>query len=436
MSKIVKPSILPGFMELLPKDQIQFNRIKEVIRQTYEEFGFLPLDTPLLEKSEVLLAKGQGETEKQVYRFEKGSADISMRFDLTVPLARYVAQHYSELNFPFRRYHIAKVYRGERNQRGRYREFYQCDIDTIGENSLDIINDAEIPAVIYNLFSRLDIGDFTIRINNRKVLKGFFESLGIEDSQSVLRIVDKVEKIGVENVVKEITELGISNEAANSIMDFISVKGTNSEKIQQLKDLGIQNEIFTEGLGEIEQVFEYLKAFQVPEKNTNFDLTIARGLDYYTGTVYETMLNAHPEIGSICSGGRYDDLAGFYTKQKLPGVGISIGLTRLFFQLKDAGIIKDEENTLSDVLIIPFDGFVNDAISLATELRKSGVKVFLYTEKAKLGKKMKYADGLSIPYTIMVGEDEVKNQKFMFKDMKSGNQEELSIEDIVSKFNK
>lgn len=436
MSEIVKPSILPGFMELLPKDQIQFNRIKEVIRQTYEEFGFLPLDTPLLEKSEVLLAKGQGETEKQVYRFEKGSADISMRFDLTVPLARYVAQHYSELNIPFRRYHIAKVYRGERNQRGRYREFYQCDIDTIGENSLDIINDAEIPAVIYNLFSRLDIGDFTIRINNRKVLKGFFESLGIEDSQSVLRIVDKVEKIGVENVVKEITELGISNEAANSIMDFISVKGTNSEKIQQLKDLGIQNEIFTEGLGEIEQVFEYLKAFQVPEKNTNFDLTIARGLDYYTGTVYETMLNAHPEIGSICSGGRYDDLAGFYTKQKLPGVGISIGLTRLFFQLKDAGIIKDEENTLSDVLIIPFDGFVNDAISLATELRKSGVKVFLYTEKAKLGKKMKYADGLSIPYTIMVGEDEVKNQKFMFKDMKSGNQEELSIEDIVSKFNK
>lgn len=436
MSEIVKPSILPGFMELLPKDQIQFNRIKEVIRQTYEEFGFLPLDTPLLEKSEVLLAKGQGETEKQVYRFEKGSADISMRFDLTVPLARYVAQHYSDLNFPFRRYHIAKVYRGERNQRGRYREFYQCDIDTIGENSLDIINDAEIPAVIYNLFSRLDIGDFTIRINNRKVLKGFFESLGISDSQSVLRIVDKVEKIGAENVVKEITELGITEDAAKSIMDFISVKGTNGEKIQQLKDMNIDNEVFTEGLGEIEQVFEYLKSFQVPEKNTNFDLTIARGLDYYTGTVYETMLNSHPEIGSICSGGRYDDLAGFYTKQKLPGVGISIGLTRLFFQLKDAGIIKDEENTLSDVLIIPFDGFVKDAISLATELRKSGVKVFLYTEKAKLGKKMKYADGLSIPYTIMVGEDEVKNRKFMFKDMKSGEQEALSVEDIAKKFNK
>ncbi len=436
MSEIVKPSILPGFMELLPKDQIQFNRIKEVIRQTYEEFGFLPLDTPLLEKSEVLLAKGQGETEKQVYRFEKGSADISMRFDLTVPLARYVAQHYSDLNFPFRRYHIAKVYRGERNQRGRYREFYQCDIDTIGENSLDIINDAEIPAVIYNLFSRLDIGDFTIRINNRKVLKGFFESLGISDSQSVLRIVDKVEKIGAENVVKEITELGITENAAKSIMDFISVKGTNGEKIQQLKDMNIDNEVFTEGLGEIEQVFEYLKSFQVPEKNTNFDLTIARGLDYYTGTVYETMLNSHPEIGSICSGGRYDDLAGFYTKQKLPGVGISIGLTRLFFQLKDAGIIKDEENTLSDVLIIPFDGFVKDAISLATELRKSGVKVFLYTEKAKLGKKMKYADGLSIPYTIMVGEDEVKNRKFMFKDMKSGEQEALSLGDIAKKFNK
>lgn len=432
MTIIVKPSILPGFMELLPQDQIQFNRIKDIIRQTYEEFGFLPLDTPVLEKSEVLLAKGQGETEKQVYRFEKGSSDISMRFDLTVPLARYVAQHYSDLNFPFRRYHIDKVYRGERNQRGRYREFYQCDIDTIGENSLDIINDAEIPAVIYNLFTKLNIGDFTIRINNRKILKGFYGSLGIEDTQNVLRTVDKIEKIGEDNVVKEIMEQGISEEAANSIITFIDIDGTNEEKIQQLKDLNIENEIFKEGVEEIEQVFEYLKLFEVPEKNTSFDLTIARGLDYYTGTVYETILDEHPEIGSICSGGRYDNLASYYTKQKLPGVGISIGLTRLFFQLKEAGIIKDEENSLTEVLIIPFDGYMKNALTLATKLRKGGVETFVYTEEGRLGKKMKYADALSIPYTILIGEDEVKKEKYMLKNMKSGDQEELTAEEIIA----
>lgn len=432
MTQIVKPSILPGFMELLPQDQIQFNRIKDVIRQTYEEFGFLPLDTPVLEKSEVLLAKGQGETEKQVYRFEKGSSDISMRFDLTVPLARYVAQHYSDLNFPFRRYHIDKVYRGERNQRGRYREFYQCDIDTIGENTLDIFNDAEIPAVIYNLFSKLNIGKFTIRINNRRVLKGFYASLGIEDTQNVLRTVDKIEKIGEENVIAEIMEQGISEEEANSIIKFIKIDGTNSEKIQQLKDLKIENEMFQQGLEEIEQVFDFLKLFEVPEKYTSFDLTIARGLDYYTGTVYETVLDDYPQIGSICSGGRYDNLASFYTKQKLPGVGISIGLTRLFFQLKEAGIIKDEDNSLTEVLIIPFDGYINNALALATKLRKGGVDVFVYTEDGKLGKKMKYADSLSIPYTILIGEDEVKKEKYMLKDMKSGEQQELDADEIIS----
>lgn len=432
MTQIVKPSILPGFMELLPQDQIQFNRIKDTIRQTYEEFGFLPLDTPVLEKSEVLLAKGQGETEKQVYRFERGSTDISMRFDLTVPLARYVAQYYSDLSFPFRRYHIDKVYRGERNQRGRYREFYQCDIDTIGENSLDIINDAEIPAVIYNLFTKLDIGDFTIRINNRKILKGFYASLGIEDTQTVLRTVDKLEKIGVDKVLEEIIEQGISEEDAKAILKFIEIDGTNGEKIQALKDLNIENEVFQEGLEEIEQVFEYLKLFEVPEKNTSFDLTIARGLDYYTGTVYETILDNHPEIGSVCSGGRYDNLASYYTKQKLPGVGISIGLTRLFFQLKEAGIIKDEENSLTEVLIIPFDGYMKKAITLATKLRKGGVDVFVYTEGGKLGKKMKYANALSIPYTILIGEEEVKKEKYMLKNMESGDQKEMTADEIIA----
>lgn len=432
MTNIVKPSILPGFMELLPQDQIQFNKMKDTIRRTYEEFGFLPLDTPVLEKSEVLLAKGGGETEKQVYRFEKGSTDISMRFDLTVPLARFVAQNYSQLQFPFRRYHIAKVYRGERNQRGRFREFYQCDIDTIGDGKLDIINDAEIPAIIYNVFNNLKIGDFTIRINNRKLLKGFYGSLGIEDSTSVLRIIDKMEKIGMDNVKAELIDLGISEGGINSIMAFLEISGSNSEKIQALRDLNIENKIFQEGLSEIETVFNYLKWFNVPEKNTEFDLTIARGLDYYTGTVYETKLDNHPEIGSICSGGRYDNLASYYTKQSLPGVGISIGLTRLFYQLREAGIVKAEENTLTDVLIVPFEGYNEEAIKLSSKLRAGKVNSYVYAESGKLGKKMKYADGLNIKYTILIGEDEAKEGKYMLKNMESGDQEKLSADEIIA----
>lgn len=437
MSNIIKPSILAGFMELDPKDQIQFNKMKDIIRNTYEKFGFLPIDTPVLEKSEVLLAKGGGETEKQVYRFEKGKADISMRFDLTVPLARYVAQHYNEISFPFRRYHIDKVYRGERNQRGRFREFYQCDIDIIGEGSLSLINDAEIPAVIYNVFTDLKIGEFTIRMNNRKILKGFYRSLGIEDSQSVLRIVDKLEKIGAENVISELKELGIKDEDADTVMKFISIEGTNSEKIKALRDFNIDDEVFSEGVDEIEKVFEYLRLFNIPEKNTEFDLSIARGLDYYTGTVYETKLDDHPEIGSICSGGRYDDLASYYTKAKLPGVGISIGLTRLFFQLKDAEIIKEEDNSLSDCLIIPFEGFMEEAINLTNKLRAGGIETFIYTEEgAKLGKKMKYADSLSIPYTILIGEDEKKSQKYMLKNMESGDQVSLTSDEIIEHINR
>lgn len=433
MSQIIKPSILAGFMELTPQDQIQFNKMKDTIRHNFEKFGFLPIDTPVLEKSEVLLAKGGGETEKQVYRFEKGKADISMRFDLTVPLARYVAQHYSDLSFPFRRYHIDKVYRGERNQRGRFREFYQCDIDIIGEGSLSLVNDAEIPTVIYQIFSDLNIGDFTIRLNNRKILKGFYKNLGIEDSQSVLRIVDKLEKIGIEKVIEELKELGIKDEDVDKVMKFISIEGTNKEKIKSLRDLSVKDEVFQEGVEEIEKVLNYLKSFNVPEKNTEFDLSIARGLDYYTGTVYETKLNDHPEIGSICSGGRYDDLASFYIKNNLPGVGISIGLTRLFFQLKDAGIIKDEEKTLSDCLVIPFEGFMDEAINLTNKLRKGGVDAFIYTEeRAKLGKKMKYADSLSIPYTVLIGEDEKKSQKYMLKNMDSGEQESLDSDEIIN----
>ncbi|WP_054252763.1 histidine--tRNA ligase [Neofamilia massiliensis] len=432
MTNIVKPSILAGFMELLPQEQIQFNKMKDTIRRTYESFGFLPLDTPVMEKADVLLAKGGGETEKQVYRFEKGKSDIALRFDLTVPLARYVAQHYSELSFPFRRYHIAKVYRGERNQRGRFREFYQCDIDIIGDRKLAIINDAEIPAIIYNVFKNLEIGDFTIRINNRKLLKGFYGSLGIEDSTYVLRIIDKMEKIGLENVKLELKDLGLDDSSIEAIIKFLEISGSNLEKIKALKDLNIENETFLEGLDEIEKVFEYLKLFNVPEANTEFDLTIARGLDYYTGTVYETKLNDHPEIGSICSGGRYDNLASHYTKQSLPGVGISIGLTRLFYQLQEAGIIKTEKNILTDLLIIPFEGFEPNAIELLSALRKEGVTGFINAEAGKLGKKMKYADDLNIKYTILIGQDEVDEGKYMLRNMETGDQEKLSVDEIIA----
>lgn len=432
MTNIVKPSILAGFMELLPQEQIQFNKIKDTIRRTYESFGFLPLDTPVMEKADVLLAKGGGETEKQVYRFEKGKSDIALRFDLTVPLARYVAQHYSELSFPFRRYHISKVYRGERNQRGRFREFYQCDIDIIGDGKLAIINDAEIPAIIYNVFKNLEIGDFTIRINNRKLLKGFYGSLGIEDSTYVLRIIDKMEKIGLDNVKAELKDLGLDDPSIESIIKFLEISGSIGEKIQGLKDLNIDNETFLEGLDEIEKVFAYLKLFNVPEANTEFDLTIARGLDYYTGTVYETKLNDHPEIGSICSGGRFDNLASHYTKQSLPGVGISIGLTRLFYQLQEAGIIKTERNILTDLLIIPFDGFEANAIELLSALRKEGVTGFINAEAGKLGKKMKYADDLNIKYTILIGQDEVDEGKYMLRNMETGDQEKLSVDEIIA----
>lgn len=434
MSKdIVRPSILPGFMELLPTDQILFNKMMDTIRKNYEKFGFLPIDTPIIEKSEVLLAKGGGETEKQIYRFEKGTTDMSLRFDLTVPLARYVSQHYSELNFPFRRYHIGKVYRGERNQRGRFREFYQCDIDIIGNNTLDIVNDAEIPAVIYSTFKDLGFDSFTIRINNRKVLKGFFQSLDIEDSTYILRTIDKLDKIGLDNVKKELKEQEVSDDAINKIMEFISIEGNNDEIIDKLKSLAVDNEIFQEGLEELKTVSDYIRIFGVSEENYIIDLTIARGLDYYTGTVYETFLDDHPEIGSICSGGRYDDLATHYTNQKLPGVGISIGLTRLFYQLKEANIIEGIDNSLTTALIIPMKGYLDKGVELVNELRKKDIYSQVYVESGKMGKKFTYADKLNIPYVIIIGEEEVKNKVYSFRNMKTGEQNSFSLEEIINR---
>jgi histidyl-tRNA synthetase len=435
MNNIVKPSILPGFMELLPKEQIEFNKIRDIIKDTYEMYGFIPVDTPLIEKSEILLAKGGGETEKQIYRFTKGDTDMSLRFDLTVPLARYVALHAGELNFPFRRYHIGKVYRGERNQRGRFREFYQCDIDIIGNGELSIINDAEIPSIIYSIFKKLDFGPFTIRINNRKLLNGFFNQVTKSDKGAILRTIDKLEKIGETKVKEELKDIGVSDAEIDRILEFISIKGTNEEVLSSLKSLNIGNEEFNKGLEELSLVCHYIKGFNVPEENFEIDLTIARGLDYYTGTIYETTLDRFPEIGSVCSGGRYDNLAEYYTKAKLPGVGISIGLTRLFYQLSEAGLIKGgKSSTPSKVLIIPMGDVMDYSIDTAGRLRENNINCEIYFEEAKAKKKFSYGDKLGIEYVIIIGEEEKQNKTVSLKNLKTGDQENLSLDQVINKF--
>lgn len=433
MENKVKPRTLPGFMELLPQDQILFNKMYDTIRKNYEKFGYLPLDTPIIEISEVLLAKAGGETEKQIYRFMKGENDLSLRFDLTVPLARYVAEHYNDLVFPFKRYQMSKVFRGERPQKGRFREFYQCDIDVIGNEALDLTYDAEIPAVIYNVFSELSIGKFTIRINNRKVLNGFFASLDLSnEANDILRVIDKIDKIGSDEVKKELEEMDINSNSINKIIEFISIEGIVDETITSLKNLNIENILFNEGINELEIVIKNLRNFKVPEENFKIDLTIARGLDYYTGTVYETILDDYPKLGSICSGGRYENLTAYYTEQKLPGIGISIGLTRLFSQLKEEEIIKSDIKCLTDVLIIPFD--MNDmafTLSLAATLRNNDIKTDVYLLDKKMNQKMKYADRLGIPYVILIGEDEIKEEKVTLKNMVLGTQSKLTIEELV-----
>lgn len=429
MSATVKPRILPGFMELLPAEQILFNNIYDTIRQVYESFGFLPLDTPVMELSEVLLAKAGGETEKQIYRFTKGDTDMSLRFDLTVPLARYVAQHSNELTFPFKRYQMSKVYRGERPQKGRFREFYQCDIDIIGNETLDLVYDGEIPAVIYNVFKKLELGDFVIRINNRRVLNGFFAQLDLEDKAGdILRNIDKLEKTGRASVKKELEELGVSADDCEKILDFISIDGTNDQKIQKLKELAIENADFVLGLDELEKVVGYMRAFGIEEDSFAIDLTIARGLDYYTGTVYETVLKDHPRLGSICSGGRYDNLTEYYTDKKLPGIGISIGLTRLFSQLREANIINAERSSLVKVLVVPMDTDMSYTIKTANILRNAGIPTDVYYGKKGMKQKMKYADRTGIPYVAVIGEDEINNNSVMLKNMNTGEQQLVKLE--------
>jgi histidyl-tRNA synthetase len=426
-----EPRTLAGFMELMPNEQILFEQIKQKIEKTYQKFGFLPLDTPILELSKVLLAKAGGETEKQIYRFEKGDTDISMRFDLTVPLAKYVAKNYGNLSFPFRRYQIGKVYRGERTQKGRFREFYQCDIDIIGDGELSVINDAELPSVIYNIFKELGFDDFTIRINNRKILNGLFESLNQkENATEILRIIDKIEKIGKEAVIEELEKIEIPSDAINKIMDFIEIEGTTDEKLQKLNELNIKNEEFEKGLDELTQVVKYVRIFGIPEANFKVDLTIARGLDYYTGTVYETFLNQYRELGSVCSGGRYENLAEYYTDKQLPGVGISIGLTRLFYKLNELQLIKAEKKSIAEVLVVPMVQDLTVPIQIATDLRKKGISTEVYLNDKKIKAKMKYADKLEIPYVIVVGEDEINSGIVKIKNMKTGEEKETSIQNI------
>ena len=433
LSKKISTKALPGFMELLPEDQIVFNRMKTVIRDSYESFGFIPMDTPLIERSEVLLAKAGGETEKQIYRFKKGDNDISLRFDLTVPLSRYVSEHLNDLTFPFKRYQIDKVYRGEKPQKGRYREFYQCDIDIIGREKLSFINDAEILAVIYEVFKNLKLPPFVIKISNRKLISGLMSSLNLaKKSVEVMRAIDRSEKIGLAEFKKSLTDLKLDKKSVDLIVKFISIKGSVNEVIKELSLLNIDNDIFNQGLAELKAVISNVKSFSLPAKAYTIDLAIARGLDYYTGTVYETNFKDYPQIGSICSGGRYDDLADNYSSQKLPGVGISIGLTRLFSQLKDLGLINNGATSPAKAIIIPFDEkTLSKAIEISGELRSSGIANEVYFESSKFKDKLSYANKLGVQYVVIIGEDELAGNFLTVKDMKKGSQKKMKTKELT-----
>ena len=410
-------------MELEPSSQLLFEKYKNIIESTYQKYSFTPIDTPVIEYANVLLAKAGGETEKQIYRLKKGDNDLALRFDLTVPLAKYVAKNYNELVFPFKRYQIGKVYRGERAQRGRFREFYQCDIDVIGDETLPLIYDAQIPVIIGEILTKMEIGKYVIRLNNRKILNGFFSNLNLTDFQTeILRIIDKIDKIGaveVENEIKELTKY------SKEIMSFISITGSNDEILRQLEELKIEDEIFVEGLNELKEVVNYLKLMKF--NDYKIDLTIARGLDYYTGTVYETTLINNPEIGSVASGGRYENLAGYYTNKKLPGVGISIGLTRLFYNLLDAGVIKDYKKPIVDYLIIPMDGVDEFTFNIYNQYLNENKKVEICMLDKNFKQKMKYANRLNVPYVIIIGENEKNNNEYVLKNMYDGSQKIIKL---------
>ena len=431
----IKPRTLSGFMELLPQKQMQMEKFMEVLRSTYSLYGFTPLDTPIIEDAQILLAKGGGDTEKQIYRFQKGDSDLALRFDLTVPLAKYVAMHYGELTFPFRRFQIGKVYRGERAQRGRFREFYQADIDIIGDGKLDILNEAEIPAIIYKTFSKLGLRRFQVRVNNRKILNGFYAMLGLGDkSAEVMRTVDKLDKIGPEKVRAILVEdVGAPEDAADEILKFIAITGENAEVLSALERYLGRNETFDLGYSELSTVVKYLADFGVPQENFRVDLTIARGLDYYTGTVYETIMLDEPGVGSICSGGRYDNLAEYYTDKPLPGVGISIGVTRLFYVLEEQGYLSQNLPTApADALVLPMTEDFSSAIAAATALREAGVRTQLYGEQKKFKAKMSYCAKLGIPFAVLLGEDEIQANKVSVKNFATGEQVTVPVEDAAA----
>ena len=433
MNNKTEPRTLSGFMELMPQEQVVFDNIKNTIIETYKQYGFYPLDTPIIELSSVLLAKAGGETEKQIYRFYKGSNDLALRFDLTVPLAKYCAARYNELVFPFKRFQSGKVFRGERPQHGRFREFYQCDIDVIGDGELSIKYDSEIVCVINDLFTRLNFGRFKIRINNRKVLSGFFDSLDLgEVSSDVLRAIDKLEKIGKDGVANELREVGLKQEQIDKILEFTSISGTTKEKLELLKNNYCDNELFNIGVSELESVVNDLELRGVSEDNYEVDLTIARGLDYYTGTVYETALVDYPGVGSVCSGGRYDNLAEYYTDKKLPGVGISIGLTRLFSKLIEEKVITIDDSSSSDIIILPMCDNYDYIYKVNNKLIEQGLKVDICFIEKGFKQKIKYADKLNCKYVIIIGGDEVDKKIVTLKNMIDGSQLELDFNDLDS----
>ena len=431
---MINTKVMSGFMELTPDMQVEFDRIKRIIEESYCSFGFTPIDTPVLERSEILLAKAGGETEKQIYRFTKGDSDVSMRVDLTVPLARYVADHYNELAFPFRRSHIAKVYRGERPQKGRYREFYQCDIDVIGEGELSIAYDAEIPRVIYSIFSQLNFGKFTIRVSNRKILSGLIAHLGLSYTTSVevMRVIDKVDKISRVEFIAELKKLGMNTEQIDLLNRYIFTDGESDSTLAALRAAGIDDPVLQQGIDELESVVSFMRIMGIPDSHFRIDLTIARGLDYYTGTIYETTLDDYPRLGSVCSGGRYDDLASHYISKKLPGVGVSIGLTRLFSQLVEQNIVKPQKKSIVEVLVIPLtDDQFNAALNLASCLRSRGILVDTLLVSTTIKKKFKYANRMGIQQVVVLGADEVSRGTFTLQNMISGNKQELTLDEFL-----
>ncbi len=427
---IVKPSTIAGVMELLPEEQVVFDSIKNTIEETFRDYQFSPIDTPVIEKNEILFAKGGGETEKQIFEIASESKDMSLRFDLTVPLARYVAEHFSNLNFPFKRYQIAKVYRGERNQKGRYKEFYQADIDIIGHNELAIENDALLARVIYEAFSRMDFPNITFHINNRKLLNGFFNSLDIEDTTEVLRTIDKKDKIGIDKTRELLTEI-IGEEKTATTLDFLESDLKNTALITELEAFD-GNDLYKEGVLELKYVHGYMVKFGIPDSSIKIDLAITRGLDYYTSTVYETFINGYESIGSVCSGGRYDNLASNFSKQALPGVGMSIGLTRLFYQFMELGLVDENKSGQTDVLVLPMgESYTFYSIDILNMLKEAGMRADIYLERGKFKKKMNYADKIGAKYALILGEEEFNKLDVTVKNMETGDQVTVSVDEFL-----